>query len=88
MPGAATPGRWDCLFLGLGAKNMKTYENTYTKSEDHTLWELHEIRHRLHKKRKGHTVEEINKAALKRYSDWQAERKGRNPAEKGIKHMR
>ena len=88
MPGAAAPGRKDGLTLGLGAQSVKIYKNAYTKSEDHTLWELHEIRHRLHEKRKGHTVEEINKAALRRYSDWQAERKGRDLSEKYNVHLK
>ncbi len=53
---------------------METYNNSYSKKEDRLLWELHEIRHKLHKGKKNKTVEEINKEALKKYSDWQKER--------------
>jgi hypothetical protein len=49
---------------------MEIYENSYTENEDKMLWELHEIRHKLHKERKNKTIEEINKEALKKYSEW------------------
>ena len=54
---------------------METYKNDYSENEDYTLWELHEIRHRLHESRKKKSIEEINKAALKKYKEWQEERK-------------
>ena len=54
---------------------METYENSYSKNEDHTLWELHEIRHRLHEARKKKSIEQINEEALKKFSDWKEERK-------------
>ena len=38
---------------------METYKNSYTKKEDSTLWELHEIRHRLHQARKHKSIQEI-----------------------------
>lgn len=53
---------------------METYKNSYTENEDKTMWELHEIRHKLHKARKKETIEEINREALKKYSDWRKER--------------
>jgi hypothetical protein len=53
---------------------METYKNSYTKEEDPVLWELHEIRHRLHRARKNKSVEEINREALKKYADWKKER--------------
>ena len=56
---------------------METYENSYSKNEDYTLWELHEIRHRLHKARKNKSIDEINKEALKKFSDWKEESKRR-----------
>ncbi len=59
---------------------METYKNSYTESEDKTLWELHEIRHKLHKARKYKTIEEINREALKKYSDWRKERETREVA--------
>ena len=61
---------------------METYKNSYDEKEDQTLWELHEIRHKLHKKRKNKTIEEINREALKKYSDWQKER------EAGVVHKK
>jgi hypothetical protein len=38
------------------------------------LWELHEIRHKLHNRRKHSTIEEINREALKKYAAWERER--------------
>ncbi len=52
---------------------MEIYNNSYTETEDRMLWELHEIRHKLHRKRKNKTIEEINREALKKYSEWQKE---------------
>jgi len=34
------------------------------------MWELHEIRHKLHKQRKNKTIEEMNRESLKKYSEW------------------
>lgn len=31
---------------------METYKNSYTKNEDAMLWELHEVRYRLHEENK------------------------------------
>jgi len=53
---------------------METYKNSYTENEDKTLWELHEIRNRLHKRRKNRTIEEINRESLEKYAEWQKER--------------
>ena len=53
---------------------METYKNNYKEKEDHTLWELHEIRHRLHQVRKKKTIEDIHKEALKKFAEWQKER--------------
>jgi len=53
---------------------METYKNSYTKDEDCLLWELHEIRYKLHKRRKNKTIEEINREAFKKYYTWQKER--------------
>lgn len=50
---------------------METYKNSYDKNEDTMLWELHEIRHELHKEISQKTVEEINKEALKKFKQWQ-----------------
>ena len=56
---------------------METYKNSYTKDEDRLLWELHEIRHRLQKKRTGKSLEEINREAFEKYYNWQKKRKYR-----------
>ena len=53
---------------------METYKNGYTKDEDCFLWELHEIRHKLHQRRKNKTIDEINREAFKKYTNWQIER--------------
>lgn len=50
---------------------MATYKNDYTKKEDNTLWELHEIRHALHEMRKSKNIAQINRDARKKYNDWQ-----------------
>jgi protein required for attachment to host cells len=50
---------------------METYKNSYDKNEDVMLWELHEIRHELHKELSRKTVEEINRDALKKFQEWQ-----------------
>ena len=63
---------------------METYKNSYTEKEDQVLWELHEIRHKLHKRRKNSTIEEINREALKRYAEWQKERELKGGDKKGI----
>ena len=56
---------------------MATYNNGYTKSEDFTLWELHEIRHRLHEARKKKSIEDINREAFVKFAKWKQERKSR-----------
>ncbi|OQX02683.1 MAG: hypothetical protein BWK80_57335 [Desulfobacteraceae bacterium IS3] len=50
---------------------METYKNSYDKSEDIMLWELHEIRHELHEELSRKTVEEINRDALRKFREWQ-----------------
>ena len=49
---------------------MAAYKNSYKKEEDITLWELHEIRYRLHRELKGKTIEQINEDALQKFSTW------------------
>jgi len=49
---------------------MVTYKNDYTKNEDHTLWELHEIRHKLHQKRRKKSLEKINQEAFNKFATW------------------
>ena len=53
---------------------MEIYNNNYTENEDKTLWELHEIRHKLHQERKTRTIEEVNKEALRKYLEWKKQR--------------
>jgi hypothetical protein len=50
---------------------METYKNNYSKEEDQLLWELHEIRHKLHNRNKNKTINDINKEALKKFAEWQ-----------------
>jgi len=42
---------------------MGTYKNSYTVNEDEVLWELHEIRHKLHEEQKNVPLAERNKVA-------------------------
>ncbi len=50
---------------------MEPYKNSYDKNEDIMLWELHEIRHQLHKELNLKTTEEINREAIKKFKEWQ-----------------
>ncbi|MGB5157103.1 hypothetical protein [Desulfobacterium sp. N47] len=54
---------------------METYKNSYDRNEDHMLWELHEIRHKLHKELSKKSVEEMNKDALRKFKEWQTKYK-------------
>jgi hypothetical protein len=54
-------------------QNMGTYKNDYTRSEDQTLWELHEIRNGMHKEFKNKSVEEINSELMNIYDSWKTE---------------
>ncbi len=49
---------------------METYNNDYTPQEDHLLWELHEIRHALHRELSQKTIQQVNTDALRKYRDW------------------
>lgn len=63
------------LWSYLEGQNMETYKNDYTKEEDEILWEIHEIRNKLHEDLKDKTVEQINSEALKKYSEWKKQAK-------------
>jgi hypothetical protein len=54
---------------------MATYKNSYTKKEDSLLWELHEIRHRLHEARKEKSIQEINSEAMNKFHNWKKQRR-------------
>lgn len=64
---------------------METYNNSYSQQEDPLLWELHEIRHRLHVQRQHQTLEEINQQALQKYALWQQERNRQQHAQSNKK---
>lgn len=49
---------------------METYKNSYNKNENMMLWELHEIRHELHKEFSRKTVYEINRDARRKFREW------------------
>lgn len=53
---------------------METYKNSYTVNEDQVLWELHEIRHKLHKELQNTPLSEFNKSALDSFEQWKKER--------------
>lgn len=50
---------------------METYKNSYDEYEDMMLWELHEIRHELHKEIRQKSIKEINRDAHKIFKQWQ-----------------
>jgi len=50
---------------------LEIYKNSYAKNEDTMLWELHEIRHGLHKELSQKIVEEIKGEALGKFKKWQ-----------------
>ncbi|MFA5879575.1 MAG: hypothetical protein WC860_05310 [Candidatus Margulisiibacteriota bacterium] len=49
---------------------MEIYKNDYSKKEDETLWEIHEIRHKIAKKLKKMSIDEINSKAKKLLAIW------------------
>ncbi len=49
---------------------MGIYKNSYSVKEDQILWELHEIRHELHKEYKNMTLAARNKAAQDLFRSW------------------
>lgn len=52
---------------------MGTYKNDYLKHEDEMLWELHEIRHQLHKEFANRDIDEINNELKEIYKSWKKE---------------
>ncbi len=42
----------------------------YKKNEDETLWEIHGIRHAIHKDFENKTIEQINQESLAKYLKW------------------
>ncbi len=42
---------------------MKTYKNDFSKTEDETLWEIHEIRHSVHKNISPDNLSKFNEKA-------------------------
>lgn len=53
---------------------MGIYKNDYSKNEDETLWELHEIRNKLYKELKSKPIAQINEEALEKYKIWKKEK--------------
>ncbi len=49
---------------------MGTYKNDYNKNDDHMMWELHEIRHKIYEKYKNKSFKERNKHGLELYNKW------------------
>ena len=49
---------------------METYKNSYSVKEDEVLWELHEIRHKLHEKLRKKPLDEINRGARDTFESW------------------
>ena len=57
---------------------METYKNDYTKQEDELLWEIHNIRHDLHKKWFNKSLEERNQSIKAEYEKRKQEWKNKN----------
>jgi len=47
---------------------METYKNDYNKNEDETLWELHEIRNRIHKRIISTPKNKLNDSNIERFN--------------------
>ena len=58
------------LWNYLEDQDMGIYKNDYSKNEDETLWELHEIRNKLYKELKSKPIAQINEEALGKYKTW------------------
>lgn len=52
---------------------MEIYKNDYKKEQDECLWEIHEIRHELHKEMINKTTDEINSEAKNIFEKWKKE---------------
>lgn len=50
--------------------NMEIYKNSYTENEDFLLWEIHEIRHKLHSEIAKKGIDEINLESRKIIENW------------------
>ena len=48
---------------------MATYKNDFSKNKDEILWEIHEIRHKIHKKISLDNLSEFNKNARTRFNN-------------------
>jgi len=49
---------------------METYKNCYSVKEDEMLWELHEIRHKLHNELIDTPLSEFNTDAKDFFENW------------------
>lgn len=49
---------------------MGAYKNDYKKNEDEMLWELHEIRHKIHQELKKKSLKKFNKEAREEFERW------------------
>lgn len=49
---------------------MGIYKNDYKKDEDDSLWEIHEIRRKIHKEFEHKSNTQINEDALKKFQEW------------------
>ncbi len=47
---------------------MAIYKNDFSKTEDETLWEIHEIRHKIHKNISPENLSKFNDRARKRFN--------------------
>jgi len=47
---------------------MAIYKNDFSKTEDETLWEIHEIRHKIHKNIFPENLSKFNERARTRFN--------------------
>jgi len=53
-----------------GGAKLEIYKNSYAKNEDTMFWELHEIRHGLHKELSQKVMAEIKGETLRKLKKW------------------
>lgn len=58
---------------------MATYKNDYSQTEDETLWEIHEIRHKIHKKINLEGLTEFNENVRTRFNNRKKSKKEEIP---------
>jgi hypothetical protein len=61
---------------------MEIYKNDYKKNEDECLWEIHDIRNKLHNELKEESIDEINKKGKLLFDSIRSKYKGKELVKK------